>query len=212
MGRNLLLALALLIAGIVPSLAEGLVPLARNMPVGYSTVTSPAGFINFCTRFVDQCASDGPKLMALTPEAWAKLQEVNDRVNRAIMPEADMSHYGIAEYWTIPSDGRGDCEEYALSKRKELVAAGFPIRALRMAIAILSNGERHAVLTIATDHGDYVLDNLVANVKSWDNTGYQWVARQDPETAWGWVSLLPAEADSVEAEAAGNVGAANSGM
>jgi predicted transglutaminase-like cysteine proteinase len=130
--------------------------------------------------------------VALTQAVWDELQQVNDEINHAITPEDDLLHYGRAEYWTIPTDGRGDCEDYALTKRAGLIAAGVSPRALRMAVVKTWRGEGHAVLTVATDHGDYVLDNLVQNVWSWDNTGYQWIARQDPGNVWAWVSLSPA--------------------
>src|SRR5581483_5642251 len=114
--------------------ADGLVPLALKMPDSHIATEPPPGFTSFCIRFVDQCASDGPERMALTPAGWVQLQEINEEVNRELTPEDDMIHYGVAEVWTIPTDGRGDCEDYALLKRKKLIAAGFPIRALRLAV------------------------------------------------------------------------------
>jgi len=69
--------------------------------------------------------------------------------------------------WTIPTDGYGNCKDYALAKRKDLAAAGFPILALRMAIVITPREKRHAVLTVATDKGDFVLDNLENDIVAW---------------------------------------------
>ncbi len=46
------------------------------------------------------------------------------------------------------------------------------------------NGEGHAVLTVKTDHGDFVLDNLSDEIRPWTATGYQFYKRQaqdDPE-------------------------------
>ena len=63
------------------------------------------------------------------------------------------------------------------------------VRALRMAIVITPKAERHAILTIATDKGDYVLDNLTQEILPWDRTGYRWLARQDDRNDWGWVDL-----------------------
>ncbi len=101
----------------------------------------------------------------------------------------DKRHYARAEYWNIPTDGLGDCEDYALTKRQALMAAGFAEPALRIALVMTARGERHAVLTIATDRGDYVLDNLTGAILNWDKTDYEWLARQDPNQAWGWVAL-----------------------
>jgi len=192
MGRNLLLAMAMILLGAVPSKANGLVPLALQMPDSNVATEAPAGFVSFCIRFPNQCASDGPTRIALTPGEWVQLQDINDDVNRELVPQDDLSHYGIAEFWTIASDGRGDCDEYALLKRKKLIDAGYPIRALRLAVVKTPDGERHAVLTVATDHGDYVLDNLAQQVRAWTATGYRWIERQDPNMAWGWERLPPA--------------------
>jgi predicted transglutaminase-like cysteine proteinase len=177
----------------VSGAADGLLPLANAMPDSHAEIPAPPGFISFCVRFADQCATpkNEPAIAPLTPAMWNDLQEINESVNRAITPMDDLHHYGVAEYWTIPSDGRGDCEDYALMKRRALIARGFPARALRLAIVKTWDDQRHAVLTVATDHGDYVLDNLVQNVRSWDNVDYQWLARQDPNDGWGWVSLSP---------------------
>jgi predicted transglutaminase-like cysteine proteinase len=117
------------------------------------------------------------------------LQRVNSSVNDAIWPEEDERHYGRAEFWTIPTDGYGDCEDYALTKRKALIDAGLSASALRIAVVVTPHDARHAVLTVATDRGDFVLDNLRNDVVAWNATGFAWVERQDPNRAMGWVSL-----------------------
>jgi len=168
-------------------------PDSRAMPDSHAEAPPPAGFVSFCLRFPDQCmtSKNTPAVVALSGAQWLALQEVNRAVNLAIKPMDDQRHYGRAEYWNIPTDGFGDCEDYALTKRRDLIAAGFPAQALRLAVVLTSHNESHAILTVATDHGDYVLDNLTNSIQSWDQTGYQWVERQDPAKAWGWVSLDP---------------------
>ena len=70
--------------------------------------------------------------------------------------------------------------------------------------------ERHAVLTVATDRGDYVLDNLTSAIRNWDDTDYHWIERQDPNKAWGWVSLDKSQNPALIASAAsGPVSAVN---
>jgi predicted transglutaminase-like cysteine proteinase len=120
---------------------------------------------------------------------WSKLATINASVNDAIWPLDDERHFGRAEYWTIPTDGYGNCHDYALTKRKELADAGFSRRALRVAIVITPRNGRHAILTVATDKGDYVLDNLTNDILPWDKTGYVWIARQDEKNDWGWVTF-----------------------
>ena len=197
----------------VPAMADDAsLPKAKSMPDSRIAAPAPAGFVSFCTRFADQCmlSKDAPAVVKLTSGEWMALQEVNLAVNRAIKPMDDERHYGRAEYWNIPTDGFGDCEDYALTKRRDLIAAGFPAQALRIAVVVTWRGESHAILTVVTDHGDYVLDNLSNSIKSWDDTDYQWVERQDPTNAWGWISLDPSRNPALVAStAAGPLSATN---
>jgi predicted transglutaminase-like cysteine proteinase len=175
----------------VTRLASTTAPNADAMPDTHVAAQMPAGFLSFCTRFADQCnrPDNAPSFLMLDPASWATLIKVNQTYNRAIRPKDDKDHYGRAEFWNIPTDGYGDCEDYALSKRKALLDAGFPAPALRIALVLTRTRERHAVLTVTTDHGDFVLDNLNRDIIGWDQTGYEWIERQDPAKAWGWVAL-----------------------
>lgn len=161
------------------------------MPTGTPTNEAPPGFISFCSRFVDQCitSQNNAPVVHLDLGTQTVLDTVNRSVNRAIWPESDERHYGVAEYWDIPKDGYGNCHDYALTKRKELIDAGLPERALRIAIVVTPRENRHAVLTVTTDRGDLVLDNLNDAVKPWREVDYQWVERQDNEGGFGWVNL-----------------------
>jgi predicted transglutaminase-like cysteine proteinase len=47
----------------------------------------------------------------------------------------------------------------------------------------------HAVLTITTDKGDFVLDNRRNDVLRWSDTGYTFLKRQSAEDPRQWVSL-----------------------
>lgn len=163
---------------------------ARPMPTAGQT-TSPSGFVSFCIRFSDQCkfSQDAAKQISLTDAMFQTLARINTSTNDDIWPEEDAKHYGRAEYWTIPTDGYGDCEDIALTKRKKLVDAGLPMPALRIAVVVTPRLERHAVLTVVTDKGDLVLDNLTDEIKSWDETGYRWLERQDPLRPMGWVTI-----------------------
>jgi len=202
-GRMAALAAALLLAACQsPQLAVSALPanpimpdrsaLAQNaeasapMPNGAET-DAPSGYLAFCARQPIECADPpgAPDVVAFNASVWATLQEVNAAYNAAIRPEEDSVHYGRVDYWTIPTDGYGDCEDYALAKRKALIAVHLSPRALRIAIARSPQGEAHAVLTVATDRGDYVLDNLTDAILPWDQTNLAWIARQTPgQTQW----------------------------
>ncbi len=166
-------------------------PLSSQMPTGQENAAVPPGFISFCIRFQDQCAAapGGLALVTLTADNWAVMARANDQTNAAIVPEDDLEHYGRAEFWTIPTDGYGDCDDYAVTKRKALMQAGFPELALRIAIVLTQRGERHAVLTVATDKGDYVLDNLTSEIRTWSDSGYTWIERQASNNPWQWVAF-----------------------
>jgi predicted transglutaminase-like cysteine proteinase len=66
---------------------------------------------------------------------------------------------------------------------------GVPEPALRIAVVFTPRLVRHAVLTIATDKGDYVLDNLRDDILASGKTDYAWIERQDPASHTGWTSL-----------------------
>lgn len=171
----------------------GLIPVGCDMPESKAVAQTPAGFVGFCLRFASQCTSapGNATVVSLTDQAWQNLSRINRKVNSDIWPEDDEKHYGRSEYWTIPTDGLGDCDDYALTKRKALNDAGFPMPALRMAVVYSPQSGRHAVLTVKTDKGDLVLDNLRDDIVPWNATGYAWVERQAASDPMKWVSLQP---------------------
>lgn len=115
------------------------------------------------------------------------LNQVNQSVNREVKKASDLDLYGMPEYWSLPRliDGKlyGDCEDYALEKRRRLIAAGVPESALSLAVAVTARGEGHAVLMISLKSGDVVLDNLTPWATPWEDLNYHWVQRQVPGTA-----------------------------
>lgn len=128
-------------------------------------------------------------------QEMALIRSINTEVNHIIRQDTDAHIYHVADYWTAPGlyrGARGDCEDIALQKRRELINAGIPADALSIAIVKTYRGEDHAVLLIATRQGDYVLDSLAYDVRPWRKTDYTWIARQAPGDDINWVSLLPA--------------------
>lgn len=150
----------------------------------------PYGFVRFCEMQSDACAPQHIVDIRFqpTPESLSELDEVNRNINRAIAPATDNDIYGVSEYWTIPVD-RGDCEDYALLKQRVLAERGWPMSALLITVVRDEKGEGHAVLTVRTALGDYVLDNKVDEVKIWNSTGYQFLMRQSYIDPRVWVSL-----------------------
>jgi len=165
--------------------------LAAFMADEEPAVAAPIGFMSFCIRNPDQCSApaDQPQSIPLDPQVWQTLEEVNDRINHTVTNEDDKAHYGRYEYWTIVTDGFGDCEDFALTKRKQLIDAGLPEKALRIAIVKTWRDELHAVLTVSTDHGDYVLDSRNPEILPWNKTEYRWISRQDANDPRAWIAL-----------------------
>jgi predicted transglutaminase-like cysteine proteinase len=147
-------------------------------------------WIDFCQRHPAECAVDRnePAAVALTPAMLQTIAAVNRKVNASITPMLDSEHWGVADRWDLPTDGAGDCEDFQLLKRKLLVEAGLPRRAMRITVVLDDKNEGHAVLLIRTDHGDLTLDNKTDAVLPWSATGYVFVKRESQD-AVAWVSL-----------------------
>ena len=156
---------------------------------------APYGFVRFCEANGGECKQDGREEARLdaTPERLSELDAINRSVNHAIKPLTDLEVYGVTEHWTLPSKA-GDCEDYALLKRKILMQRGWPASALLMTVVRDERGEGHAVLTARTAQGDFVLDNKVDGVKVWYKTPYQFVMRQSYLNPKVWVALEPGDA------------------
>jgi len=152
---------------------------------------APIGWIDFCARYAGECdvKASAPRDVVLTAQAWKDLVRVNKWVNEKIKPVTDMEHWGVVEQWDYPDDGKGDCEDYALLKRRMLIQAGWPREALLMTVVREKNGDGHAVLTVKTDKGEFVLDNQAPDVLLWSETPYRFVKRQSQANPNVWVSL-----------------------
>jgi predicted transglutaminase-like cysteine proteinase len=164
----------------------------RPSHVLVSEVTRPpAGWVEFCARQPGECAGTrtAPRDLALSPEVWTDLVRVNKWVNEAIKPLTDLEHWGVNERWSYPDDGYGDCEDYVLLKRRMLIQSGWPREALLVTVVRDKKDKSHAVLTVTTDKGDYVLDNQNEDILLWSKTGYRFVKRQSQSNPNVWVSL-----------------------
>jgi len=186
-GVVLLTSLAALLAAPTASMAQERVAF---IAVGAVT-TPPIGWAEFCIEYAPECDTRAslPRDVALSARAWAELKRINVAVNTSVKPMTDMDHWGVVERWNYPDDGYGDCEDYALQKRKLLMAAGWPREALLMTVVRDQNGNGHAILTVKTDRGEYVLDNQTNDVLLWADTGYRFVKRQSQSDPNVWVSL-----------------------
>jgi predicted transglutaminase-like cysteine proteinase len=155
------------------------------------TARAPIGWVEFCAEYARECNTPAlePRDVALTAKAWKDLVRTNRWVNATIKPITDLEHWGVVERWNYPDDGYGDCEDYVLLKRRLLIKAGWPRQALLVTVVRDKRGDGHAVLTVKTDRGEFILDNQAEDILLWSETGYRFVKRQSQSHPNVWVSL-----------------------
>jgi predicted transglutaminase-like cysteine proteinase len=152
--------------------------------------SQPIGHYEFCERYPAECkiVSRNTNVLKLTPKLWQQIIAVNDSVNTRIKPATDMEVWGREEYWEYPVTA-GDCDDYMLEKQRELMALGIPANTLLFTVVRQPNGDGHAVLTVRTDRGDFILDNLDERVLAWNKTDYTYLKRQSTANSGSWVSI-----------------------
>ena len=185
-----LLAAAALAAALMGPVATA----AREGPLFIATGASarpPIGWLEFCAEHARECETKQVEArdVVLTPKVWKDLVRVNKWVNETIKPITDLEHWGVVERWSYPDDGQGDCEDYVLLKRKMLMQAGWPRQALLITVVRDNKGDGHAVLTVKTDKGEFILDNQNEEILLWSETSYRFVKRQSQTDPNLWVSL-----------------------
>ena len=170
--------------------AAAQLPQAGYVSVGDET-RAPIGWVEFCIEYKSECNTrpSQPRDIVLTPKAWSDLVKVNNWVNETIKPMTDLDHWGVVERWNYPDDGYGDCEDYVLQKRRMLLKAGWPREALLITVVRDTKGDGHAVLTVKTNRGEFILDNERNEIVAWNKTGYRFVKRQSQSDPNTWVSL-----------------------
>jgi len=173
-----------------------------NMPAAFAgesslfisvrdVVRAPIGWVDFCAEHAAECkvAPTTPRDVVLSPKACRDMVRINRTVNERIKPMTDLEHYGVVEKWAYPDDGYGDCEDYVLLKRRMLLQVGFPRQALLITVVRDTKGEGHAVLTVKTDRGEFILDNQEERIMAWTETNYRFVKRQSQIDPNVWVAL-----------------------
>ena len=196
-GALLVLCAAVLLAGGGPAFAGERTAQAfpANERAVYAAVgeptRAPIGWTEFCLAYKPECDTkpSAPRDIVLSPKVWSDLVKVNDWVNRSVEPLTDLEHWGVVERWNYPDDGKGDCEDYVLLKRRMLMQAGWPREALLITVVRDKKGDGHAVLTVKTNRGEFVLDNQVGEILAWNKTGYRFVKRQSQSDPNSWVAL-----------------------
>ena len=170
-----------------------------NSPVAQASVEhirfetpslAPMAYTQFCLKYPRECRTTrqfrgGP--IKLSADRTNEMMRVNFAVNARIAPQANRQ--GLAgERWLIDPD-RGDCNDYAVTKRHELLTRGWPARALLLSEVVTAGGEHHLVLVVRTRDADLVLDNMTNKIVPWFKTTYRWVRIQMPGASRLWTTL-----------------------
>lgn len=191
-------ALAALLGGaaIRPTVAapQPFLASARTFMTSSGVAGPTPAWIDFCERQPKECGVDltEPDMIMLDRQSWDRINHVNTYVNKTVLSVSDQDHWGVLDRWDYPDDGLGDCEDIQLLKRRMLVDAGLPRRAMRMTVVIDEDGAGHAVMMIRTNYGDLILDNKRHDVLAWQETRYHFVKREGTDgVEWVWLQNQP---------------------
>ena len=112
---------------------------------------APFQHVRFCLRYPADCKSNPMEVdrIELNAENSELLKRTNMDVNAAIIPTVKDHGPEPQGGWTIAPTA-GDCNDYAVTKRHELLQAGLPAKALRLSVVKTASGIGHLVLVVVT--------------------------------------------------------------
>lgn len=185
-----------LVFGVAPTqakYADGLSNPRRVEPIDFvMPVLGPFAYTHFCLRYRQDCRVQGrafrrPHPVVLNRGRLEDLSRINREVNDAIRPRPYFNDKTF-DTWRIHPRA-GDCNDYAVTKRHELLVRGWPSRTLLLAEVVTPWGEHHLILVVRTDRGNLVLDNLTPEIRHWSKTPYSWVRMQLPDQPSLWATI-----------------------
>jgi predicted transglutaminase-like cysteine proteinase len=167
--------------------------------VNAAPTLTPFQHVRFCLRYPSDCKSNPAENdhIDLDAETSELLKRVNHSVNLSIIPTVKDYGPNLDDGWTIAPD-TGDCNDYAVTKRHELLENGLPSKALRLSVVKTASGIGHLVLVVVTTKGDIVMDNLTEVIRPWQSTDYHWLKIQSAADSKFWHEVkAPAVGPSV---------------
>lgn len=189
-----ILCASVIAACLLPTTSQAFSPTSLSRDLGRTIVRiverenalAPIASVSFCIKRPEQCRNTGgPEVLKLTPDRETELLNINLAVNKSISPKKDATG---ADTWDVDVSS-GDCEDYALTKRRHLIALGWSSASLRIAVALTATGEGHAVLIARTSKGDLILDNRTGEIKDWKRTDLRILKIQTKENPKRWVNV-----------------------
>lgn len=150
-------------------------------------IAPPSGARSLCKSYDWACTTRKSKVKGSEPESVI-VKKVNRQINGAIREVSDQRQYRRAEHWALPTSLGGDCEDFALIKKRTLQRRGIDPKRLLLATVLDRNRKSHAVLIYRAGNGDFVLDNLTNRIRAWQDTGYIFLRMQNPVEPRQWVT------------------------
>ena len=152
-------------------------------------IAPPSGANDLCATYKWACAkSRGGR--TLTDQELKVVKDINKKVNRQVHSISDQAQYKNPEVWALPTNRGGDCEDFALLKKRELIGLGIDPSHLLLATVHDRRQGAHAVLIVRSGQGDLVLDNLTNRIRTWQDTQYTFLRMQNPATPTKWVAVF----------------------
>lgn len=157
-------------------------------------VSAPAGHVDFCKRYLKACSYKSTQPVKLHDYNIISniLWVVNTHVNDNFIPATDMKTFNTDELWSYglqleDEKRQGDCEDYALTKQLILIEEyGFDPANVLMTVVGDEKNEGHAVLAVRTSQGTFILDNKTKEIRTVDQTGYEFIMIQSPRDHEEW--------------------------
>lgn len=148
-------------------------------------IIPPFKFAEFCHRYPSECIVTKGKKIIWNYKTKKYFSELNIRVNKQIIEipsEIPLEN----EIWLLfPKEGQ--CHDYVVSKRHELIKTGYSSSDLLLAEVITQNDLHHLVLIIKTDKGDFIMDSLRNDVYPIELMEYRLLRMQSSENPNYWV-------------------------
>lgn len=152
----------------------------------------PIAHAVFCMNYPRECSESAAAASFFSAPAetlYAVLVVVNRYVNTTIRPIRVTYRNILDDRWLL-SPLSGNCNDYAVSKRHELLRLGWPSGSLLLAEVVLATGEHHLVLVANAGGESFVLDNLKSGVVPLAAVaGYRWVRIESPADPKFWLAF-----------------------
>jgi predicted transglutaminase-like cysteine proteinase len=161
---------------------------AQAVTASSQNVLPPFAHTVFCLKYPRDCEQSGSsRPVADTLARHAELDFVNRHVNSSIAPVTKEA--GFDEKWIV-APLEGNCHDYAVTKRHDLLQMGWPSSSLQLAEVTLNTGEHHLILVADIEGEPFILDNLDPDVLSLALTrsGYYWNRIESSDDPKFWSS------------------------